>query len=65
MTLYLSNRDGNGKTSEEGHYKFQTAVWTGSVLGSSALAVTQNSPLGMSVLVAPGQFKIDTTSDYS
>ena len=65
MTLYLSNRDGNGKTSEEGHYKFQTAVWAGSVLGSTALQVSQNSPTGMSVLIAPGQFKIDTSNDYA
>ena len=65
MTVYLSNRDGNGKTSEEGHYKFQTAVWSGSVLGSTALAVTQNSPLGMSVIISAGQFKIDTSSDYA
>lgn len=65
MTLYLSNRDGNGKTSEEGHYKFQTAMWAGSVLGATALQVTQNSPTGLSVLVAPGQFKIDTSSDYA
>lgn len=64
MTIYLSNRDGNGKTNEEGHYKLQTAVWSGNVLGSTALQVTQNSPLGMSVLVAVGQYKIDTT-DYS
>lgn len=65
MTLYLSNRDGNGKTSEEGHYKFQTAVFAGNVLGSTALLVKQNSPLGMSVLVSAGQYKIDTSSSYS
>lgn len=65
MTIYLSNRDGNGKTSEEGHYKFQTGVWLGNVLGSTDLAVSQNSPTGMSVLVAAGQYKIDTTSQYS
>lgn len=65
MTLYLSNRDGNGKTSEEGHYKFQTGVWTGNVLGAAALKVTQNSPLAMNVVVAAGQFKIDTPDDYS
>lgn len=65
MTLYLSNRDGNGKTSEEGHYKFQTSVFDGNVLGSTALQVTQNSPTGMSVLVAAGQFKVDTGSQYS
>lgn len=65
MTLYLSNRDGNGKTSEEGHYKFQTSVFTGSTLGSNDLKVTQNSPTGMSVLVEPGQFRIETTGDYA
>ena len=65
MTLYLSNRDGNGKTSEEGHYKFQTSVWTGNVLGSLALKVSQNTTPGMSVIVAAGQFKIDTATDYS
>lgn len=65
MTLYLSNRDGNGKTSEEGHYRLQTALLTGNTLQSTSLAVTQNSPTGLSVLVAPGDFKIDTTSGYS
>lgn len=65
MTLYLSNRDGNGKTSEEGHYKFQTSVWSGSVLGINALKVIQDSPLGMRVVVDAGQFKIDTSGDYS
>ena len=65
MTVYLSNRDGNGKTSEEGHYKFQTAVFSGNVLGATALQVKQNSPLGRSVLVSAGQYKIDTSSGYS
>lgn len=61
MTLYLSNRDGNGKTNEEGHYKFTTAVFVGNVLDDASLKVTQNSTPNMSVLVAAGQFKIDTT----
>lgn len=61
MTLYLSNRDGNGKTNEEGHYKFTTAVFVGNVLDDTSLKVTQNSTPNMSVLVAAGQFKIDTT----
>ena len=65
MTVYLSNRDGNGKTSEEGHYKFQTAVFSGNVLGATALLVKQNSPLGRNVLVSAGQYKIDTSSGYS
>lgn len=65
MTLYLSNRDGNGKTSEEGHYRFQTNLWSGNIIESTALQVTQNSPLGMSVLVAAGNFKIDAATGYS
>lgn len=65
MTLYLSNRDGSGKTSEEGHYKFQTSMWAGNVVGSTALKVSQNTTPGMSVIVAAGQFKIDTSQDYS
>lgn len=65
MTLYLSNRDGNGKTSEEGHYRLQTQVYSGDVLGSSSVQVTQNSPTGMSVLVTPGDFKIYSGSNYS
>lgn len=65
MTLYLSNRDGNGKTSEEGHYKLQTALWAGNSLDATGLLVKQNSPTGMSVLVSAGQYKIDTSSAYS
>lgn len=65
MTIYLSNRDGNGKTSEEGHYKFQTAVFSGNALGATGLLVKQNSPLSRSVLVSAGQYKIDTSADYS
>lgn len=66
MTLYLSNRDGVGGTSltnEEGHYRFQTQSWTGNIVKGAGyeLAVTQNSPLGMSVLIGTGDFKIDTT----
>jgi hypothetical protein len=44
-------------TNEEGHYRFHINVWEGSVI--SGLAVTQNSPLGMSVLVGTGDLKID------
>lgn len=65
MTLYLSNRDGDGKTSEEGHYRLQTQILTNDVLGSSSLQVTQNSPVGMSVLVGTGDFKIYTGANYS
>jgi hypothetical protein len=65
MTLYLSNRDGLGKTSEEGHYRLQTQVFSGDVLNTTALQVTQNSPTGMSILIAPGDFKIYSGNDYS
>lgn len=64
MTLFLSNRDGDGKTSEEGHYRLQTEVFSGDVLQADSMKVTQNSPTGMSVLVQPGDFKIDA-GDYS
>src|SRR5690606_7564821 len=61
MTTFLSNRDG-GLTDEEGHYKFQTKVWNGNV--ADGLLVTENSPLGMSVLVTGGDAKIPY-SDYA
>lgn len=61
MAVYLSNRDG-GKTDEEGHYRFQNNVWSGNVIGNGVL-VTENSPLGMSVLVNDGDFKVPY-SDY-
>lgn len=56
MTRLLSNRDG-GKTNEEGHYRFPLNAWSGNVLGDG-LNVTQNSPLGMSVLVNDGDARI-------
>lgn len=65
MTVYLSNRDGNGKTNEEGHYRLQTKILTGQVLGANALKVTQNSPLGMSVLVGAGDYRLETTGGWA
>jgi len=59
MSTFVSNRDG-GKTNEEGHYRFHVKVWSGNV--QNGLNVTQNSPLGMSVLVAAGDLKIDYTT---
>lgn len=56
MSTFLSNRDG-GLTDEEGHYRFQTNVWDGEVIGTGLL-VTENSPLGMSVLVNGGDAKV-------
>lgn len=65
MAIYLSNRDGLGQTNEQGHFKFPTVLFDGAVVGPDSVEVTQNSPLGMSVLIAPGDFKIDTTGDYA
>lgn len=56
MSLFLSNRDG-GLTDEQGHYRFQTNVWSGHVIGDG-LQVTQNSPLGMSVIVGEGDARV-------
>lgn len=61
MGSFVSNRDG-GKTDEKGHYKFQVKVWSGNVV--SGLLASQNSPLGMSVLLSQGDLKIDY-SDYA
>lgn len=62
MSLFLSNRDG-GLTDEQGHYRFQTNVWSGHVIGNG-LQVTQNSPLGMSVIVGPGDARVPY-ADYA
>lgn len=62
MTTYVSNRNGDGLTDEQGHYRFQTKVWLGNVI--SGLAVTENSPLARNVLVPVGDLKIDY-GDYS
>lgn len=59
MALYLSNRDGNGKTSEEGHYKFQVNAYTGNVLGTG-LQVTQQTTPALGVKVSAGQYRIPT-----
>jgi hypothetical protein len=59
MSTYVSNRDG-GQTDEQGHYRFQTKVWSGNVL--QGFATSQNSPLGMSVIVSQGDIKINYSS---
>lgn len=56
MGIYLSNRDG-GLTDEQGHLKFISSAFSGGVIGDG-LAVTQNSPLGMYVLVGEGDARI-------
>lgn len=59
MTIYLSNRDGNGKTSEEGHYRLQTRFLKGFSLQAADLKVTQNGPLAMSVIVQLGDYRLE------
>lgn len=65
MTVFLTNRDGDGKTNEEGHYKFISGAFQGNVQKTGDLLVTQNSPLAMNVLVSEGVYKIETPGDYS
>lgn len=62
MAIYLSNRDGNGKTSEEGHYKFPLNAFTGNVLLATDLAVTEQTVPTLGVKIAPGQFRIPNTN---
>lgn len=63
MTMYVSNRDGNGKTDEEGHYKFPLNAFSGNVLNANDLVVTQQSPVALGVAVAPGQFRVVAQSN--
>lgn len=66
MTLYLSNRNGNGKTDEEGHFKFPVNAFTGNVLNATDLITTQQDTLAMGVKVTAGQFRIpDTTGTFA
>lgn len=58
--IYLSNRDGNGKTSEEGHYRLQTRMLKGFNLFVDDLKVVQNNPLAMNVKVSVGDYRIET-----
>lgn len=61
MSTYVSNRNGGGQTDEQGHYRFQTKLWSGNVIGAADLLVKQNSPLARNVLVSAGDLKIDYT----
>lgn len=65
MTVFLSNRDGNGKTNEEGHYRLQTRVYSGFNLLADDLKVTEQSPLALGVLVSAGDYRIETSAGYS
>lgn len=61
MTTYLTNRDG-GKTNEEGHIRFQTKLWSGSVV--TGLQAVQKNPLSMGIDISVGDAKVDY-STYS
>ena len=56
MTTYLSNRDSDGKTNEEGHYRFQSKIWTGNIL--EGMKVVQNTTPNLTVLVQKGDIRI-------
>lgn len=61
MAKFLQYRDG-GKTDEKGISTHLYGLFQGQV--TNGLAVTQNSPLGMSVLVSKGRCMIDSADDY-
>lgn len=61
MSKFLQYRDG-GKTDEKGISQHLAGLFKGEVI--NGLAVTQDSPLGMSVLVSKGRCMIDSGSDY-
>lgn len=60
MTVYLSNRDGNGKTNEEGHLRLLSNILDGQTLGATGLKVTQHSTPAMSVDVQVGDYRLET-----
>lgn len=64
MSIYLSNRDGEGKTSEEGHYRFQTKIFNGNVLKKDDCKVAADIPTQMSVSITKGDFRIPY-ADYA
>lgn len=65
MAIYLSNRDGNGKTNEEGHYRLQTRIFEGFNLFQDDLKVVEESPLSMAVEVSVGDYRLETAAGYS
>lgn len=65
MSIYLSNRDGDGKTNEEGHYRLQTRIFEGFNLYQDDLKVVETSPLSMSVWVSPGDYRLEVAAGYS
>ena len=61
MAKFISYKDG-GKTNEKGISQHLAGLFKGEVI--NGLAVTQDSPLGMSVLVSKGRCMIDSADDY-
>lgn len=57
MATYLSNRDSDGKTNEQGHYRFNTNLWQGNI--QKGFSVIQNTTPGMNVIIKAGDIKID------
>ena len=60
MATYISNRDSGGLTDEKGHLKFLSSSFDGYVLDGQE--VVENSPVGMSVRVSPGNIRIPYTN---
>lgn len=65
MALYLSNRDGDGKTNEEGHFRLLSRLLDGAVLLDNDLKVIEDSTVGLSVRVMPGDYRVETPLGYS
>jgi len=62
MTVFLSNRDGNGKTNEEGHYRLPTKIVSGFNYGTDDLKVSETSPLTLGVYINTGDYRIESGS---
>lgn len=60
MTLYLSNRDGDGKTDEVGHFKPVSFMLDGI---TDTMTVSQTSPISRGIIVNAGHFMVDTTKN--
>ncbi len=65
MTLYLSNRDGKGKTNEEGHYRLLARILAGNVLLDDDLKVVESSSPNMGIRVSAGDYRIPDPAGYA
>ena len=65
MTVYLTNRDGNGKTNEEGHYRLVSKILSGQVMTANDLKVIENTTPNMSVIVQAGDYRLMTSAGYA